>query len=602
MKRCLFFCALLALPALAQVNLARFAGPIRMGNLPNATQPSLGPGTDLHLEFPIFNRALPNRAQIQAVLVYDSMFWGTSGGAWTPQKGGGWWLRTAGGRLIQSNQFDYGACGWSTGDGTDDGSGEIDYYDFSLQEPDGSIAYAGEVMESSPPQGLHNEGEYWDCPTGDTLPESFTISDGKGFSATVSGDYFSVSGVANDGYGDDVTNGLTDPDGNTMSASSTSLADALGTAVTIAGAGTSSSPVTYTYTGPNNTPETVTVLYESTPMRMNFGCYTNWSGNVNLPEAIEYPDGATYTFSYGTTGFLTSVTAPSGGTTYYTGWYLGVECSPFYVTSGYAEYNSIDGVNNQWSFTYNSSTSQSTRRDPLGEDTISSFDGSGNLTGEDTYLGLSNNSFRVSRTTIGGTPYSRTITTALCSHVYPADPCSASDTEQLQSQHKVTLDGYGFTTATSTTDWGLNTPGALLRQTANTYNVVGNGEVPASSEIEDGSGNEAAKTVWSYGSGVNPASETDYVNNGGGLTTSYTWNANGTLATLTSPTGAVTTFGYTCGAGFYPSSVQTVLGTTTSSWDCNGGSRPRPPISMDTVHRPASTASGGPRPRPMPPA
>lgn len=575
--------------ASAQVNLPRWGqvtkpricpafgcGPLhfRWASVTAATEPSLGgTGADLHLEFPIYNRSLPNRAQIEATLVYDSLFWGVSGGAWQPEPGGGWWLRTSAGKLVRTENIQYAVCGWDDGSGNNNGGGNIYEFNFSVAEPDGSLASAGTVMESSPPHGTHTEGEYWDCPGGDALPESLNTSDGKGFSVTVSGTYANVAGVAYDGYGDTVTDGLTDPNGNSMSASSSALTDALGTAVTVAGAGTPSSPITYTYTGPNNSPETITVLYESAYMTANFGCYANWGGNVNVPEAIEYPDGSTYTFSYASNGFLSSVAQPSGGTIYYTGWYLGVTCNPtLYITNGYGEYNSIDGSGRQWTWAFNSSNGQNQQVDPLGENTVFTTDSGGNLIEEDHYQGAWNNSFRISKITNSGTVYSRTSVTALCSPSDPTDPCGSTDHTQLQSSSTVNLDGYGFVTSTSATDWGVGAPPATpLRQTVNTYNLIGNGEVPDTTKLEDGSGTQQALTTWSYSGTVNPVSETSYYNASSGLTTSFTWNSNGTLHAATAPTGAVATFGYTCGSGFFPNSVQTVLGTTTSTWDCNGG-------------------------------
>ncbi|HWG38725.1 MAG TPA: hypothetical protein VN690_13515 [Terriglobales bacterium] len=86
-----------AIPAAGQVNLARWGkakicptwgcGPehVKSGAIQSATaQTGNSPGADLHLEFPIFNRAVPNRAQLQATLVYDSLFWGPVSGQGHP--------------------------------------------------------------------------------------------------------------------------------------------------------------------------------------------------------------------------------------------------------------------------------------------------------------------------------------------------------------------------------------------------------------------------------------------------------------------------------------------------------------------------------------
>lgn len=284
----LFVLALGAVPVLAQVNLARWGRPGHpLRHALQATQPALGgAGVDLHLEFPLYNRALPNRAQLQAVLVYDSEFWGSSNGAWTPAPGAGWWLRTSGGQLTE-DEVD-GACGYHA-------EGSESTYTFNFQEPDGTV-----VPDAA--QYIWTDGTEG-CPNSTNLPMTFNIGDGKGFEVVIDayGD-----GTAWDGYGDNVTSGLADPNGNSMSVTATALSDALGSVVTIAGSGTPSSPRTFSYTGPNSTQETVTVYYESVYASTNFGCYSGWSGYLNVPEEIAYPDGSTYKFTYGPHGFLNS--------------------------------------------------------------------------------------------------------------------------------------------------------------------------------------------------------------------------------------------------------------------------------------------------------
>ncbi|MGH9473664.1 MAG: RHS repeat-associated core domain-containing protein, partial [Terriglobales bacterium] len=254
------------------------------------------------------------------------------------------------------------------------------------------------------------------------------------------------------------------------------------------------------------------------------------------------------------------------------GWYMGVQCSPFYITDGYDEYNSIDGSAHMWSWTYDSSSNQLIQTDPYGQQTVASYDSSGNVAQQDVYPGAWNNSFRMQRTTYSGGDYGRTTVTALCSPSDPSDGCGAGDSAALKSSSSIDLDDYGMVTSTSTTDWGVGSPpSTALRQTVYTYNVSGNGEVPASVKVEDGSGNVAAETTWGYSGGVNPASESAYTGASTALTTSFTWNTNGTLATVTAPNGGTTTNGYECGTGFFPDSVATPVGSTSANWDCDGG-------------------------------
>jgi len=577
--------ALLGTPLAAQVNLplwgaAKICPSWGCGNAPGKaevmlapSQPYLGPTTNLHLEFPIFNRNTGTPAQVQAVLVYNSSFWGAPSGGWQPEAGSGWWLRTRGGSVTVNEQVSYGACGWTDGDGTDDGTGNTYNYTLLLQEPDGSLVNAGTVFEADPPHGRHLFDYYWDCPTGDTLPESFGSGDGKGFTIDANGTYNSVTAAAWDGAGNEVDNGFVDRNGNAVRNSGGTITDPLGTAVTVSGAGTPSSPVTYTYTGPGNTPETITVLYESAYATTTFGCFNGWSGNFNVPQTIIYPDGATYNFSYDSAGRLATVTQPGGGTVSYS-YFLAVQCSPFYITDSLTQSDSLD-PNSSWSWNHDTSNNLSVQTDPYGDAVVTTLDSGGNPSQVDVHIGGQNTGL-ISRTITTGTLTNRTATTELC--VSATDPCGASDTTKLESAHSVTIDGYGFLTATSDTDWGVNGVGATLRQTANTYQASGNGEVLVSVKTMDGGGNQAALTTLSnFDGNGNPQSENDYSSNTASLTTTSTYNSNGTVATVTQPNGEVTTLGYQCGSGLLPSSVQikdaasNILGTTSAVWDCNGG-------------------------------
>ena len=556
-------------PAAAQVNLVRWtqascAGAnCAGGTVANVTTtPYLGQATDLHLEFPLFNRPTNSKAEIDAVLVYDSQFWGAPSGTWAPQAGDGWWLRTPAGKL--DDTLTYGSCGWNYG-GYDDGSGEIDYYSFTLQEPDGTVVPIRTVTEATPQPRRIPPGEpYWDCPSSDSLPETFPSGDGKGFSVVLSGSLSAgVTGIAYDRYGDNVTDGFTDRDGNSISVSSSALTDPLGTALTIGGSPTSA--VTYTYTGPTSNQETITVPYESLYVTGSFGCYAGWSGYIDVPSAIEYPDGRTYSFTYDSAGRLASMTEPWGATVSYS-YNLGVQCSPFQITDGVTETNSL-APGASWSWSHDTSSNQTTETGPNGLDIVTTLD----TYGDPAQVKVSDGSRWVQQTVFTGGINDRTATVELC--VSTTDPCGSTDTAKLESAHTVVLDGDGFVTSTSDTDWGTNAPGLPLRQTVNTYQGSGYGEALASAEVEDAGSHEAAKTTFTtFDANGNPTTENDYVTNSTYLTTTYAYNPNGTLATITQPNGAQTSYSsFTCGSGLFPQSVTTPVGTTTATWDCGGG-------------------------------
>src|SRR5205823_415578 len=137
---------------------------------------------------------------------------------------------------------------------------------------------------------------------------------------------------------------LTDSNGNQITATvpaSSVLTDTLGTtAITAAGQGTPSSPITLQYTNAAGTTSTVTLKYAAHTVQTSFGCsgITEYPPTpVNLVSEIDLPDTTKYTFSYeptpgapsNVTGRLASVTLPTGGTISYsyTGGSNGIVCA-----------------------------------------------------------------------------------------------------------------------------------------------------------------------------------------------------------------------------------------------------------------------------------
>ncbi len=550
----LLLLALAALPAAAQVNTSGW------GSFQSLPEGRVDRGDlDLHLEFPIFNRATVGRAQVKAVLVYDSQFWQPVNGAWAPETGGGWWLRTAAGHLSETTTVDSGACGWTDGSGTDDGSGTITNHAFAFTEPDGTVAPAGSYISVYAPNRIHPEGYYNDCPPSDTLPITTFIGDGKGCRVVIDN---SGAGTAWDGDGDNLTDGLSDPNGNSVTVSAGALNDPLGTALTVSGSGTPSSPIVHTYTGTGATPVSVTENFESVYATGSFGCYPGWSGYLNLPESITYPDSSEYVFSYDSAGRLATLTLPTGGVISYSQ-SLSNNCS--YTTSTLTRSESLDsGKEWLWWNSSGSSSGQTTQTSPDNNLSVFDFDATGALTETDAYSGPSTGTIE-SETTIA-TGYSGGTTKTAVTELFGPTP--------LYSQHQQTFDPFDNLTASSDTDWGTTSPGgAILRQTTAVYGTSGEAEVLASRTVSDGSGNEVSKSTFSYDSHANLLSESDYVTGSTYLTKSYAYNSNGTVHTATDANGGVTTYSYTCGSGFYPSSVQSAIApvATSATWDCAGG-------------------------------
>jgi RHS repeat-associated protein len=134
----------------------------------------------------------------------------------------------------------------------------------------------------------------------------------------------------------------TDRNGNEISVSASGqFTDTTGkVALTVAGSGTASSPMTFAYTDTNGNPQTVTMNYTTYTVETAFGC----SGIAEfgptaepLVSSITFPDGSSYNFSYeatpghsgDVTGRLAGVTLRQGDTIQYvyTGGSNGIECA-----------------------------------------------------------------------------------------------------------------------------------------------------------------------------------------------------------------------------------------------------------------------------------
>jgi hypothetical protein len=63
--------------------------------------------------------------------------------------------------------------------------------------------------------------------------------------------------------------------------------------------------------------------------------------------------------------------------------------------------------------------------------------------------------------------------------------------------------------------------------------------------------------------------EYDYYTSGSYLTSTYTYNSNGTIATATRPDGFQTTFGNSQCNGYLPDHATNAIGTASMTWDCN---------------------------------
>ncbi len=382
----------------------------------------------------------------------------------------------------------------------------------------------------------------------------------------------------------------TDRNGNVMSDNNGTFTDTLGVAeLTVSGA--EPGDTTLSYPGPSGSNASYTVKYTQNTVRTNFGC----SGVGEFGPTTEYlvseidlPDGSKYTFSYeGTPGYsgdvtgrISEITLPTGGSITYT--YSGggdeITCadgSAAILTrtvspdGGAWSYDHEEDINNpaHWSTTVT---------DPKGNDTTVDFEDGYEY--ERNVSGTDGADFRVD-TCYNGATY----------------PCAgATVTAPIYGQSTYTTRWLGSGSLVSETVIDYNTIGLVaqeddygygsgpppttpLRKTLTTYDWGGSCGVtnpnvldrPCTVKVEDGGGVVATEIDNTYDANGNLLQEAS-----GGLSRSWTYNANGSVATATDVNGQRTTYGYgACGPSnnLLPTLITGPMGLTENlTWNCNG--------------------------------
>lgn len=386
------------------------------------------------------------------------------------------------------------------------------------------------------------------------------------------------------------------------------------------------SPRTYIYTGGDgSSSDGVTVSYTNYHLLTVFGCTgtteINWP--YYLPTTVAIKGGGTFTIGYETTpgysgqkdssglsyvtGRLGSVVYPSGGSvTYgYSGGNNGVNCSTKVVPTLTRTINDNNG--NVKSETYVNSDNSSAnftvvKNDPANSQTVYNFS-TEFQTQEAVYQGGCPTSITGCA---GGGTLLKTITT--CYGINGAAPpvppnCATPSTPprvpitetdvytsvntSSSSILKTTFDTYGNTTSVLVYDFSVSTP---MMQTFTSYGQSWNGtscsaypsgifiyNTPCYSHTENSSGTDIAKTQITYNNAGHPTSVAKWTGSSW-LTSSATYNSNGTVATATDVNGTVSTYAYNGTGGcispalpLLPTSITTGGLTTSTQWDCNGG-------------------------------
>jgi YD repeat-containing protein len=312
-----------------------------------------------------------------------------------------------------------------------------------------------------------------------------TAVDGSGYTLSVNGETVE-SLIAADGSlitapssSNTAAGAIQDSNGNQISVSSSGVfTDTLGqTALTVAGTGTPTSPLTYTYTTPSGATAVYTEKFTSQTIKTNFGCsgiaeYT--ASSVPLISEIDLPNGTKYAFTYeptpGTSGDVTgrvqTITLPNGGTIKYTfgGANDGINCSD---GTGLNLTRAIyDGTNTwTWSFSRASSgsnwlttvTAPKMPYDSAANQSVYTFNSAAQETQEQLYQGSTSGTLL------------RTINTTWASNGTPATKITILEDNSTQSEVETTYDAYGNLDVLKEHDFGAGAPGAVLRTTNYTY-------------------------------------------------------------------------------------------------------------------------------------
>jgi RHS repeat-associated protein len=351
-------------------------------------------------------------------------------------------------------------------------------------------------------------------------------------------------------------------------------------------AGTAPNPHTFTYTDTGGNPQSVTMSYKSYTVQTNFGC----SGigeygptSTSLVDAISFPDGSAYHFTYeptpgnsaNVTGRLASVTLPAGGVINYTysGGNNGIECGDG-SSAGLTRTISGDSGSaaSTWSYSrsVSGSTSQTAVIDGMQNHSTYNF-----VLGTGQSLGVTADYYETNRTIdqgSGGTPL---LSRATC-YNGAAQPCAATaltlpiaqiDTYETLNgvqQHGMTqkYNIYGLETEEDDYDFGgASSRGSLLRKEIWTYPSSGIVNLMSSDIVYDGSGNVFSETTYGYdgaaptaSSGVpqhiavsgqrgNRTTMTQYSAFNSLTTTTYTYEDTGSVLTATTP-GGKTSYSY----------------------------------------------------------
>src|SRR3989441_4327896 len=317
----------------------------------------------------------------------------------------------------------------------------------------------------------------------------------------------------------------TDTNGNQISVSASSgtstFTDPLGTtALTASGAGTPSSPTTFTWTNPNSGSSSITLNYTAKTVETHFGCsgITDYGRSSlvtqNLVTSVTTPDG-TYSITYeatlspnhagAVTGRIYQVTLPTGGTvTYqYSGGSGSSSTNAITCADGSAATLTRTTPDGTWKYEHTESGTAwtTTVTDPVtpqGNQTKLQFQ-TIYETQRDVYQGAVGGTLLMSTSTCYNGNLTNCNTTAV--NLPITQRTVTTSVGGLQSKTDNIYNSYGLPTKVDEYAYGSGAPGGLVRKTVIAYASLGNNIVdrPSSITVYKSDGvTVAAQTTLSY--------------------------------------------------------------------------------------------------------
>lgn len=436
--------------------------------------------------------------------------------------------------------------------------------------------------------------------------------------------------------------GFSTPDGVTAQAvaNGSCVSGASGTCTNITDALTSS-PVlsqqvttggygaSYSYVNSSNNAITTpfTVAYSSYNWATNFGCSGVGEigpGSTHLVSSITTPTGGAYSFTYeptpGKSGYYTgriaSIKLPSGGSISYSysGGNNGINCTSGVVPTLTRTVNDNNGNVNKWTYVNSNGLSSPKANytvivtDPASNQTLYMMAGQFqtevfSFQGGCTFSGC-NGGGTLLKTVL--TCYNAVFTNCATPSQIDGPPGSNfSQTDVYTSYNggpynlvETKYNTLGAPTEIKRYDFGVNTgsapTGTPLSDTLIYYGQSWNGSAcsaypsgvyinntPCYSYTKNSAGTPVAKTQITYSNSGHPNSVEKWTAGSSWLTSSATYNSDGTIATSTDANGTLSTFAYngTGGCDSLLATSVTVTGndlpssglTTSQTWNCNAG-------------------------------